>query len=443
MENNTNSLDRRSAPGPVAQQEINRLTVEVHMLTSALASTTESLAEAQARNVQLAAALKMVQGECGIWMGKVAKWEARDFLVVPDAGVRVEQDENAGFSDAEIQRMRGAIYCNNLAIRQLSDAGVIGKSTGPHFIADAVLRHIKSLATPAVPSDRAPNIDAIALAAATGITSACFAGVLGTKLTERVQALVAEAMRAGGGDKALLPAVLALDAAIYKVLIAGGDHGDELSDIHLRDTLKQAQHTAYRALISIGINKIPGSVNPLSAFLPTGEYPAPAVPIDRDKIGAKMPCGAVVTNVYEAYAAGKVATPREVPLPAGWKMVPIELTDAMVEAAGRSASGTWRPSDAGKAHNFWPVMLAAAPATPLPLPAGSSEQPAAVGDSQTGVALLSKGDVLQIFSDNAECSKNGDNHGYAVIYERHCLKIAEAFGVYTPAAPSAKPSEAK
>lgn len=80
------------------------------------------------------------------------------------------------------------------------------------------------------------------------------------------------------GDDALLPAVLALDAAIHKVLIAGGDYGDELSDDGLRDALEKAQHVAYRALISIGIEKLPGAVNPLRAFLPKGAIIPAAAP---------------------------------------------------------------------------------------------------------------------------------------------------------------------
>ena len=123
MSDNTKLPDHYFAPGTLAQQEINRLTVAAHMMASTLSSTSASLAEAQARNVQLAAALELVQGECGLLMGKVAKWEARD-------------------------------------------------------------------------SGRAPSIDAIALTAAISITSACFAGVPGARMTERVKGLVAEALAA-------------------------------------------------------------------------------------------------------------------------------------------------------------------------------------------------------------------------------------------------------
>lgn len=82
MENTApQSPERRSSAGTIAQNEINRLTVDAHMLAATLKSTSESLAEAQAKNVQLAAALKLVQGECGILMGKVAAWEARNLMV--------------------------------------------------------------------------------------------------------------------------------------------------------------------------------------------------------------------------------------------------------------------------------------------------------------------------------------------------------------------------
>ena len=79
-------------------------------------------------------------------------------------------------------------------------------------------------------------------------------------------------------DGALLSAVLTLDAAINKVLIAGGDYGDDLSDNHLRKTLEDAQHVAYRALISIGIEQLPGAANPLRVFLPKREVVPAAAP---------------------------------------------------------------------------------------------------------------------------------------------------------------------
>lgn len=85
---------------------------------------------------------------------------------------------------------------------------------------------------------------------------------------------------ADASGNVLTPAVIALDAAIHKVLIAGDDGGDELSDTHLRNTLEKAQHIAYRALISIGIERMPGAVNPLIAFLPAANVEALAQPAE-------------------------------------------------------------------------------------------------------------------------------------------------------------------
>jgi hypothetical protein len=101
----------------------------------------------------------------------------------------------------------------------------------------------------------------------------------------------------------LLPAVLGLDNAIHKVLIAGGDGGDELSDIGLRDTLKKAQQAAYRALISIGIEQLPGAVNPLRVFLPKGEVIAAAAPRPRPRVILLYPNSEAEAKMAAADAA--------------------------------------------------------------------------------------------------------------------------------------------
>lgn len=104
-------------------------------------------------------------------------------------------------------------------------------------------------------------------AAAPGVPSAVMEALADARTT---------AMRKQDAGNVLIPVLFALDAAIHKVLIAGGDCGDELSDTDLRNALEKAQHVAYRALISIGIDRIPGAVNPLSALLPATDRLAAA-----------------------------------------------------------------------------------------------------------------------------------------------------------------------
>lgn len=78
--------------------------------------------------------------------------------------------------------------------------------------------------------------------------------------------------------------------------------------IELRDAVRAA--LAPQAPVGVGTDK------PRDTLTTAG---SPS--ILRDAIGAKMPCGTMVSNVYEAYEAGKLATPAPQPLPSGWRVV--------------------------------------------------------------------------------------------------------------------------
>jgi hypothetical protein len=92
----------------------------------------------------------------------------------------------------------------------------------------------------------------------------------------------------------------------------------------------------------------------------------PALPAQEQAstVCAKMPCGACVTNVYDAYDAGKRAAQEQaVSVPFGCQIVPTDPTPKMVDATFNHL-----PLD-GESHNrrnrrIYAAMLAAAPTPP-------------------------------------------------------------------------------
>ena len=351
MNDNTKLPDHYFAPGTLAQQEINRLTVDAHMMASTLESTSASLTEAQARNVQLAAALEMVQGECGLLMGKVAKWEARD-------------------------------------------------------------------------SGRAPSIDAIALTAATSITRACFAGVPGARMTERVRELVAEAMRAcrpvaapaGPIDRDTPSGMSPWESMCRKGIAVLNQHivPDGISD-------------------SLALTELYGIFDG-EEFRSTGV-------IEQDRCDQRQAEAAMISKAAAIYA-----TPRAVPLPADQGAssdIPFRLRKA-----------------ASNSYSDWADLLNAAAneidrlsAASLSLLAGPSEQPAAcewisVDDRlpATGQQVIAYRPTAHISNDPTLCitfhSGRMQRDWQEVEHGFDCL-CHPSHWMPLPATPSAKPAEAK
>jgi hypothetical protein len=85
-------------------------------------------------------------------------------------------------------------------------------------------------------------------------------------------------------------------------------------------------------------------------------------PAPTNHIGAVMPCGAVVTNVHEAYAAGKKTSAQLTLVSEGYKLVPVEPTQEMLAAATNYSASTHNPCGKG----YYKAMLSTAqPAVPL------------------------------------------------------------------------------